>query len=189
MERINYGDNFNTRSVTKMNNMFQGCKSFETISFGDNFDTSKVTTMQEMFNSCNSLKSINLSSFNTTALLTTESMFLYCRNLESVEQHFTFENLENSNSMFSSCEKLKEIDLSGVIAKKLSRASYMFGGCNSLTSINIKNLIAGKISDTDKIFSDLPDKGNLTYNSLKLNRKFLVTLPSGWTKTDVKYSS
>ena len=171
-----------------MDEMFRYCSSLKTINFGHNFDTRNVINMRYMFDGCSSLETLDLSNFNTTALKYAIGMFMNCDNLVNIEQHFTFENLINSGSMFYNCRKLKKIDLSGVVAKNLKRAPYMFFNCNSLTSIDLRNLVAEKIEETEKIFYNLPDNGILIYNSLKLNPNFLVTLPSGWVKTDEKFS-
>ena len=188
LETVNFGDNFNTKSVNKMMLMFSGCSSLKKINFDKNFDTRNVIDMSGMFKDCRSLENLDLSIFNTTILEDAGSMFENCENLVNIEQHFTFENLINSKSMFYNCRNLEKINLSGIVAKNLDNASSMFVNCNSLTSIDLRNLVAGQIKDTDKIFDNLPDTGNLVYNSLKLNPNFLVTLPSGWTRTDVKSS-
>ena len=101
-----------------------------------------------MFSGCSSLETLDLSIFNTTVLEKTDYMFKDCENLVSIKQHFTFENLKYSSSMFYNCRKLKNIDLSRVTAKNLEKASSMFFNCNSLTSIDLRNLVAEKIEDT-----------------------------------------
>ena len=180
--------NFRTSKVEEIEYMFYGCSSLKTINFGDKFDTSNVNGMWRMFEDCSSLETLDLSSFNTTAVKSTSSLFENCDNLVSIKLNFTFKNLISSDRMFYNCRKLKKINLNEIVAKNLEYVSDMFFNCNSLTSIDISNLMAEKIEDTVKIFYNLPNTGNLTYNSLKLNPNFLVTLPSGWTKIDVKFS-
>ena len=177
--------NFKTTNVKNMYEMFYSCNDLKNIKFG-NFDTSSVTTMQEMFANCGSLETLNLSSFNTSSLESAKKMFENCDNLVSIEQHFTSEKLINTERMFRNCRKLEKIDFSGLDGNDLDNMSEMFANCNSLTSINLSNLVAEKCSDTTKIFYNLPDSGILLYNSLKINRNVLLTLPTGWAKCDVK---
>ena len=54
--------NFNTSSVTDMQQMFSGCASLVSINL-NSFNTSKVTNFYHMFNGCNSLIYLNLNSF------------------------------------------------------------------------------------------------------------------------------
>ena len=180
--------NLKTSKIEYMGRMFDGCSSLETINFGNNFDTSSVTDMEAMFRSCGSLKSLDLSKFNTTVLENADYMFDSCDNLVSIENKFNSVELTSATGMFKNCRKLSKIDLSGLVGKNLNEATDMFYNCNSLSSIDVRNLVAGQVNDAAKIFYNLPNSGNLIYNSLKLNSNFLVTLPSGWTKTDVRFS-
>ena len=176
---------FKTRKVKYMDDMFFYCYDLKTINL-DNFDTSNVITMYRMFSICNSLETLNLSSFNTSSLQNANEMFWNCDNLVSIEQHFTSERLISTEGMFENCRKLEKIDLSYFVGEVLADMTQMFFNCNSLTSIDLSNLVAEKCNDTTKIFKNLPDTGILLYNSLKINRNVLLTLPTKWTKNDVK---
>ena len=177
--------NFNSNKVKLMYYMFYNCYDLKDINFG-NFDTSNVISMQEMFVNCGSLEKLNLSSFNTSKLINADKMFHYCDNLVSIEQHFTSEKLISAEKMFRNCRKLEKIDLSRFVGEVLNNMSEMFSNCNSLSSIDLSNFVGEKCDDTAKIFYALPDTGILVYNSLKINRNVLLTLPSRWTKTDVR---
>lgn len=57
--------NFDTRKVTYMTRMFQGCSNLETITFGSNFSLEKCTngsSLQQMFGSCTKLTNETLNA-------------------------------------------------------------------------------------------------------------------------------
>ena len=57
--------NFNTRKVTYMTRMFQGCSNLETITFGSDFSLEKCTnasSLQQMFGACSKLDSTTLNT-------------------------------------------------------------------------------------------------------------------------------
>ena len=45
--------------------MFNGCKKLNKIIFGENFNTQNVTNMVLLFSNCSSLTELDLSTFNT----------------------------------------------------------------------------------------------------------------------------
>ena len=106
-----------TRRVTIMSAMFQGCSSLTSLD-ASNFDTQNVTTMLSMFYSCEGLTSLDVSNFNTQNVTNMYGMFYGCRSL-------TFINLGDKFD-----------------ASKVTHVSDMFTNCNSLKTItgNIKNL-------------------------------------------------
>ena len=65
MISISFKPNFNTRKVTNMSSLFNGCFLLKTIDLSI-FDTSNVINMDYMFGNCYSLKSLNLSNFDTS---------------------------------------------------------------------------------------------------------------------------
>ena len=47
-------NNFNTEKVTNMKYMFSFCSSLEKLKFGENFNTKDNLEVEDMFNGCNS---------------------------------------------------------------------------------------------------------------------------------------
>lgn len=74
----------NTKNVTNMERMFQGCKKLKAINVS-NFDTGNVKSMSFMFCGCTSLKSLDLSSFNTSQATDMRFMFSRCESLTSLD--------------------------------------------------------------------------------------------------------
>ena len=185
MTRLNWIDLsfFKTSKVTNMEYMFSHCENIESI-YLDNFDTSNVETMEEMFSYCSTIDLLNLTSFNTKSVKTTRLMFYRCSNLIVIDEHFTSESLVDAYGMFFN-SKVYKIDLSGFVGEKLENMDDMFYNVFLLRSVDLSNFIGEKISDTNKIFRGLIVSGTILYNSLKINKNVLLTLPSSWTKVDV----
>ena len=100
---LNY---LNTSKVTRMANMFWGCKltSLDLSSF----NTSKVTDMSSMFEN-SQLTSLDLSSFNTSKVTDMGYMFEYCRNLRTiyVGSGWNTAAVTESGYMFYYCNSLE----------------------------------------------------------------------------------
>ena len=94
---------FNTSYVKDMSYMFMYCKVTSLDVSG--FNTSNVTDMSYMFCGCSNLTSLDVSGFNTSNVKNMDDMFCGCRNLTTIYCDDTW-TCENSNQMFTSCEKL-----------------------------------------------------------------------------------
>ena len=70
-----------TRQVTKMGAMFQGCSALTELDLS-HFDTHNVTTMSSMFNGCNKLESVFIGDgWDTSSLLSSDYMFYDCTSI------------------------------------------------------------------------------------------------------------
>ena len=132
-----------TRRVTSMQNMFQGCSSLTSLDVSG-FSTQNVTSMQNMFWNCSSLTSLDVSGFSTQNVTSMENMFQGCSSLTSLDvSNFNTQNVISMQSMFQGCSSLTFINLGDKFdASKVSSVTYMFQDCNSLKTItgSIKNL-------------------------------------------------
>ena len=153
---------FDTSRVTDMSYMFCGANKLQSIDVST-FDTSSVTDMSYMFaarsgdidegndtskpSSPNtSLISLNLMSFETSKVTTFKCMFLDNTALERVlldSNRFTAgSNLEYVTGMFSNCNKLEGINLSGFSnCSNLKDTSYWFDKCWYLQYIDLSNFV------------------------------------------------
>ena len=126
-----------TRNVTDMGSMFEGCSSLTSIDLSS-FNTSNVTNMQKMFMSCNNLSSLNLSSFNTSNVKNMEEMFCGCRLLNYLNlDNFDISDVTNTDKMFydSGIQNL-------TMANATSIGEECFNWCSSLTNLNIPNALS-----------------------------------------------
>ncbi|MBR3520392.1 MAG: BspA family leucine-rich repeat surface protein [Paludibacteraceae bacterium] len=67
-------ENLNTRDVTSMESMFEGCAFLDSLNIGY-FDATMVTNMNYMFAGCLHLKSLNIKGLNTARLRSISGMF------------------------------------------------------------------------------------------------------------------
>lgn len=75
LEKIKFGAEFVTSSVTTMNSMFFGCTNLKELDL-INFDTSSVNDMTQMFTCCKSLKELDLRHFDTSKVGDNNTLFL-----------------------------------------------------------------------------------------------------------------
>ena len=73
----------NTKKVTNMSHLFQGCPDFVTLNT-TGFETENVKDMSYMFSSCTGIKYIDINSFKTSSLIDMSHMFQDCISLTNV---------------------------------------------------------------------------------------------------------
>ena len=145
--------NLNTEKVTKMSDMFCGCKSLTSLDLSS-FKTENVTDMSSMFSNCEKIESLDLSSFKTENVTDMSSMFNGCKSLTSLDlSSFKTENVTDMSFMFNHCEKLESLDLSSFNTKNVTNMEYMFSNCYVLNSLNISSFNTKKMKNMDHMFS------------------------------------
>lgn len=82
LQNIIFGDNFTTKNVTNMGDMFSGFRG--TSLDLSNLDTSNVVDMYHMFNGCTNLEELNLCSFNTSKVTDMRGMFMNTLNIKNI---------------------------------------------------------------------------------------------------------
>ena len=147
--------------------MFARFTNLEKIDFGDCFDTSNVTDMNDMFHDCSSLTSLNLTGFDTSNVTNMVHMFSGCSNLTSLNlTDFDTSNVTGMSYMFSRCGSLTSLDLTGFDTANVVTAEYMFARCRNLTSLDLSSFDSSSPSVVYDIFSGCGRLTNLKcYNS------------------------
>jgi len=138
---------FDTSNVTTMSSMFYNCRNLASLDVSS-FDTSKVKIMNTMFSYFNyySLEAagssisaiiLDLSSFNMNNVTSMSSMFAWSgiKRVNFNSEKGTTTNLTNAASMFSCCENLEYVDLSGFNFTRVTSFNSMFWRCKNLTTI------------------------------------------------------
>ena len=160
--------NFDTFAVMNMESMFNGCSSLTSLDLSSSFNTSKVTDMSFMFSYCSSLTSLDLSSFNTSAVTDMRGMFYECSKLPSIDlSNFNTSKVTDMGFMFNGCSSLTSINLSSFDTSSVINMYYMFDGCSSLTSLDLSSLDTSKVSNMTDMFD-----GCLKLQQVKLGDKF-----------------
>ena len=166
LEKIDFGDCFDTSNVTDMNYMFHDCSSLTSLNL-TGFDTSNVTNMVHMFSGCSNLTSLNLTDFDTSNVTGMSYMFSRCGSLTSLDlTGFDTSNVRNMKSMFSDCSSLVSLDLTSFDTANVVTAEYMFARCRNLTSLDLSSFDSSSPSVVYDIFSGCGRLTNLKcYNS------------------------
>ena len=74
--------------------------------------------------------------------------------LEEIDLNFYTSNVTTMNRMFSSCGKLKTLDLSNFNTSKVTSMHRMFDNCTSLSTLNISSFDTSQVTDMGSMFSD-----------------------------------
>lgn len=133
-------------TLTSIATMFAYCHNLQHIDFSHIMVTSACTSIYGLFTGCWSLKEINLNpnwdvSGLTNSTNTANSVFYNCYSLEKITgikdwQFYLNNSLAN---MFSNCNSLKQVDVSGWKVNTITSFASMFTGCYSLENLDISN--------------------------------------------------
>lgn len=104
--------------------------------FGGNFYTDITEDLYSMFLYCKNLETIDLNSFNVSGITNFGELFYGCHNLRTV----AFESWDTSSSqsfgaMFQGCVDLEQVDVSHFNTQSAVSIGAMFWGCENLTSV------------------------------------------------------
>lgn len=143
---------FNVEKAENLRAMFYECTSLKSITGIEKFKTSAAEEIDCMFQNCSALESLDLSKFDTKNVTNMGAMFAGCKKLKTITgiDKFNTEKVKTKQTqqtnqddaagfdkIFSGCESLEELDLSGW---KTSNANYMVGlfdGCKNLKTLNL----------------------------------------------------
>ncbi len=175
--------NFDTSSVTNMNNMFSYCgyTAMTSLDLGDNFDTSSVTTMYGMFYCCGkAMTSIDLGEkFDTSNVTDMHSMFVSCGRtaMTSLDLGDKFDTSKVTDmwSMFSYCgySAMTSLDLGDKFdTSKVTDMGNMFQYCGytAMTSLDLGDKF--DTSSVTKMARMFQCCGYKAMTSLDLGEKF-----------------
>ena len=144
LESLDLGS-FDTSSVTDMGSMFSSCTGLVTLDLGDQFDISNAAKINQMFYNCSALESVSgkIKLGTENACTNISNMFSGCIALKTVDffeapvSGASFPGLSGISMMFSSCEMLESVDLSGWILPNLTDLRSVFYGCYELETVNL----------------------------------------------------
>ena len=148
-------EHIDMRPIKSVISLFEGCINLRKINYGDNFNTESLIKMDQLFSSCLTLTEIDLSRFNTSRVESMDDMFIKCTSLTSI--HFgkiKTPNLKSMRGMFNGCSALTSIDLSSFSTSKVENFENLFKGCKLLTSIDTKYINTDSAKDITSMFQD-----------------------------------
>ena len=164
---------------------FQNMHSLETIEFGKNFrlptdgsDYEGGASIFYMFGNCEKLttiKGINATTFNTSNVTWFQNLFDNCESLpteqiQNIVDVLVTDKATQMFKMFENCQKLTEIDLTGLKTPNNYDLQYIFNGCTNLEKIKVKfgegNFDTSKVIRFTGMFRDCIKLDNSDFNEL-----------------------
>ena len=98
---------------------------------------------------------IGLAVTDASTMTTMKSMFSGCDKLTSIDlSGLNVSSVTDMNGMFSSCDSIKSIDLLGMDTSSVTNMSRMFNYCISLSSIDLSGLNTSKVTDMNYMFNE-----------------------------------
>lgn len=148
--------NFDTSSVTTMNNMFNSASQISELNLS-NWDLTNVLNISGMFAGMSNIVSLDVSSWkNTAKIMNMNNTFASMLRINNINLgNFDTSSVTNMSSMFSNCPQLIKADISSFTSEKLTNNSYMFGNCAKLTTLIINNSSLFKMTNAN-MFQDTP---------------------------------
>ena len=142
LNKIIWGDIIQklTSDSISCHRMFYYCANMELIDMSV-FGSKIITDSIEMFRNCEKLTDVLWGDIKVRAD-NLNSMFYYCKKLETLDMSFLDPNYHNTTTialMFNQCVNLKSIDLSNLYTANIKYVTQTFIGCQSLTDITFEN--------------------------------------------------
>ena len=134
--------NWDTISITNMNNMFSDCSSLKYLPDISNWNTQNVNDMSYMFSNCSSLKSLpDISKWNVCSVEIMNNMFANCSSLKSLPDisKWNTKHIKDMSLMFAYCSSLKSLPEISKWSKKGINFGFLYK-CKSLPKLNISNI-------------------------------------------------
>ena len=93
-------------------------------------------------------------SFADARPTSTYDWFFGMENLQSIQglRHLNTNMVTNMGWMFSGCEQLNAIDLSGFLTSRVTDMSFMFWGCTNLKSLDLTSFNTAKVTKMPSMF-------------------------------------
>ena len=153
LEKINFGNCFDTSGVRYMINMFSGCSSLTSLDLSS-FDTSSVEDMAFLFYGCTGLTRLNISSFSTSSAEDISYMFADCSSLTRLNlSNFNTSNVTDMAALFSGCSGLTSLNLRNFDTSNVTDMAYMFYKCSKLTDLDISSFVTSYGTNMESMFS------------------------------------
>ena len=100
-----------------------------------------------------------------------DSMFKSCSKLTNLDvSKFNTSNVANMYSMFGDCSSLTSLDVSNFNTSKVTNMYYMFSSCSSLTSLDVSNFDTSNVTDMSWMFNNCSKLTNLDVSNFNTNK-------------------
>ena len=137
---------------------------YEPYEYEGNGDIVKVNTLvnsehddlSNMFSGCYNLRKIfNMEQWDTSNVTTMANMFTDCNNLKELNvSGFDTGNVTSMERMFYYCNSLTELDVSDFDTADVTTMANMFTGCSTLRGLDLSNFVTTSVTDMSAMFAD-----------------------------------
>ena len=132
-------------------------KEIKTVVFDKSFKKYKPKSCEKWFEECENLTTIKgiKENLNTSEVTNMSWMFSGCENLTSLDvSGFKTDNVTDMMAMFYGCENLTNLDVSGFKTDNVTNMSYMFSVCENLTSLDVSGFKTDNVTDMRWMFAE-----------------------------------
>ena len=132
----------------------------------------------------------NLGRLDTSNVTDMSCMFSYCEGLTNIDvSGFDTSNVTDMSCMFSDCSGLTSIDVSNFNTSKVTEMGAMFSDCSGLTSIDVSNFNTSKVTNMYIMFNDCEGLTSLDLSNFDtsnvIDMNCMFSYCSGLTSIDV----
>ena len=118
-------------------------------------DARPTSTYRWFADFVNATQITGLNYLNTSEVTDMSYMFSYCEALTTLDvSGFDTRNVTDMSDMFSGCESLTTLDVSGFDTKNVTVMGGMFPGCKSLTTLDLSGFDTRNVMYMDYMFFD-----------------------------------
>ena len=125
-----------------------------------------------------------LEHLDTSQVTNMNHMFSWCDNMEQVDlSGWDTSNVTDMSYMFSNCRELKSFDFSDIDTSSLTDAVGMFNKCYSLESVEFGESEFPVLSNSLGMFSECESLGVMDVTNVSLNHVFDIDFPANVSMT------
>ena len=159
--------------------LFSNNKNLKSIIFFDNFNSKSISLMNNCFTNCPNLEYVDLSNLDLSNNGCFMNFFSGNKKLKEVK--FPKKEAKNAYymyGMFNGCESLTSVDMSTIYNNRAVPMYSMFKGCSQLETIKINNFKNVNV-DINNMLDGLPEEGTIIL-SKEFEEKIKYQIPSKW---------
>ena len=162
--------------------------------FNESFAGARPTTTYMWFSDMKNLDTIcNIENLNTVDVTVMSSMFNSCSKLKNIDlSHFNTGNVTSMSSMFNGCESLSSLDVSSFVTGHVTDMCKLFSYCKSLTNLDLRSFSVSRASDMRFMFSGCSSLKTLNLSSFYIRdnlHRYMQAMFSGCSSLTTIYGT
>ena len=152
VKKVVFHQSFKSAQFNDISAWFISMFALESIEGLENFDMSKAAYALYLFKGCRVLQTLDLSSKDMSNLENAESMFLGCSKLKSLKMPKTSNKLKSIQYLFGQCYALQSLDTSLMDTSGVEDMSGCFFYCSSMTILNLSSFDTSSVTTMAGMF-------------------------------------